>query len=234
MTRIVVAGAAGRMGRMLVEAVARDPEATLVGALERSGNPQLGADVGELAGLGRLGVPVVDRLDDIGEPFDVLVDFTQPEATLEHAAWCRSAGRRMVVGTTGLSADQRAALETVARDVGVVFSPNMSVGVILCFKLIETAARVLGVDFDVEFVEAHLRLKVVAPSNPSDAKGLLKSAIRDPNPVVFLENEILYGKSGDVPALDEFLIPIGKARIARPGRDVTLVSFSIGVTFCPM
>ena len=80
MTRIVVAGAAGRMGRMLVEAVARDPEATLVGALERSGNPQLGADVGELAGLGRLGVPVVDRLDDIGEPFDVLVDFTQPDA----------------------------------------------------------------------------------------------------------------------------------------------------------
>ncbi|ARN82708.1 pyruvate dehydrogenase complex E1 component subunit beta [Methylocystis bryophila] len=74
-------------------------------------------------------------------------------------------------------------------------------------------------------------LKVVAPSNPSDAKGLLKSAIRDPNPVVFLENEILYGKSGDVPALDDFLIPIGKARVARPGRDVTLVSFSIGVTF---
>jgi len=74
-------------------------------------------------------------------------------------------------------------------------------------------------------------LKVVAPSNPADAKGLLKSAIRDPNPVVFLENEILYGKSGDVPALDDFLVPIGKARVARPGRDVTLVSFSIGVTF---
>ncbi len=73
-------------------------------------------------------------------------------------------------------------------------------------------------------------LKVVAPSNPADAKGLLKSAIRDPNPVVFLENEILYGKSGDVPALDDFLVPIGKARIARPGRDVTVVSFSIGVT----
>jgi len=74
-------------------------------------------------------------------------------------------------------------------------------------------------------------LKVVSPSNPADAKGLLKSAIRDPNPVVFLENEILYGKSGDVPALDDFLVPIGKARIARPGRDVTLVSFSIGVTY---
>jgi len=74
-------------------------------------------------------------------------------------------------------------------------------------------------------------LKVVAPSNAADAKGLLKSAIRDPNPVVFLENEILYGKTGDVPALDDFLVPIGKARIARPGRDVTLVSFSIGVTY---
>jgi pyruvate dehydrogenase E1 component beta subunit len=74
-------------------------------------------------------------------------------------------------------------------------------------------------------------LKVVAPSNPADAKGLLKSAIRDPNPVVVLENEILYGKSGDVPALDDFLVPIGKARIARPGRDVTLVAFSIGVTY---
>ena len=194
MTRIVVAGAAGRMGRMLVEAVVRDPEAALVGALERSGSPQAGADAGELAGLGRLGVPVVGSLEDIGEPFDVLVDFTQPEATLEHAAWCRSAGRRMVVGTTGLSPEQRVALETVAREVGVVFSPNMSVGVNLCFKLIETAARVLGEDFDVEIVEAHHRHKVDAPSGTALHMGEVVAAALGRN----LKACAVYGREGRV------------------------------------
>ena len=149
MTRVVVAGAAGRMGKTLVEAVARDPAASLAGALERQGSALVGADAGELAGVGRLGVAVVDTLDALGDGFDVLIDFTQPEATLDHLAWCRARGRRMVIGTTGLSPAQRASVEEEAREVAVVFSPNMSVGVNLCFRLLETAARVLGDEFDV-------------------------------------------------------------------------------------
>ncbi len=192
MTRIVVAGAAGRMGRTLVEAVARDPAATLTGALERAGSPQLGADAGELAGVGRLAVPVVDTLDALSDPFDVLVDFTQPEATLEHAGWCAAAGRRMVIGTTGLSPGQRASLEDAARAVAMVFSPNMSVGVNLCFKLIETAARVLGEDVDVEILEAHHRHKADAPSGTALRMGEVVAAAlgRD------LRDCAVYGREG--------------------------------------
>ncbi|MCU0937430.1 MAG: 4-hydroxy-tetrahydrodipicolinate reductase [Gammaproteobacteria bacterium] len=192
MTRIVVAGAAGRMGRTLVEAVARDPGASLAGALERAGSPHLGADAGELAGVGRLGVPLVDALAALADPFDVLVDFTQPEATLEHAGWCAAAGRRMVIGTTGLSPGQRASLEDAARQVAVVFSPNMSVGVNLCFKLIETAARVLGEDVDVEILEAHHRHKVDAPSGTALRMGEVVAAAlgRD------LRECAVYGREG--------------------------------------
>jgi 4-hydroxy-tetrahydrodipicolinate reductase len=180
------------MGRTLVEAVARDPAASLVGALERAGSPQLGADAGELAGVGRLGVPLVDALDALADPFDVLVDFTQPEATLEHAGWCAAAGRRMVIGTTGLSPGQRASLEDAARAVAVVFSPNMSVGVNLCFKLIETAARVLGEDVDVEILEAHHRHKVDAPSGTALRMGEVVAAAlgRD------LRECAVYGREG--------------------------------------
>ena len=192
MTRVVVAGAAGRMGKTLVEAVARDPAASLAGALERQGSALVGADAGELAGVGRLGVAVVDTLDALGDGFDVLIDFTQPEATLDHLAWCRARGRRMVIGTTGLSPAQRASVEEEAREVAVVFSPNMSVGVNLCFRLLETAARVLGDEFDVEVLEAHHRHKVDAPSGTALRMGEVVAAAlgRD------LRECAVYGREG--------------------------------------
>jgi 4-hydroxy-tetrahydrodipicolinate reductase len=122
-----------------------------------------------VAGGEAVGVPVTGKIDDPAEQeihrgFDVLIDFTSPHATLEHLAFCRRAGRRMVIGTTGLTEEDRAAVVEASADCAIVMAPNMSVGVNLCFKLLEIAARALGDDYDVEIVEAHHRHKVDAPS----------------------------------------------------------------------
>jgi 4-hydroxy-tetrahydrodipicolinate reductase len=164
MSRIAIVGAAGRMGRTLVQAVHETAGVTLTVAVERPGSTSVGADAGELAGVGRLGVAVEDDLAAAVERFDTLIDFTTPSATLAHLALCRARGRRMVIGTTGLDAAGRAAIAAAGSAVGIVFAPNMSVGVNLCFKLLEVAARVMGEDADIEIVEAHHRHKVDAPS----------------------------------------------------------------------
>ncbi len=163
-TRVAIAGAGGRMGRTLIEACDKSGNLQLAVALERSGSPFLGADAGELAGAGRAGVVVGDDLAAQTERFDVLIDFTRPEATLDHVEICRRAGRRMVIGTTGFSVAQRETIAAAARDIAIVLAPNMSVGVNLCLKLIDLAARVLGDEVDIEIVEAHHRHKVDAPS----------------------------------------------------------------------
>lgn len=164
MIRIAVAGAGGRMGRTLIQAV-QDADGMMLGAAtEQPGNSLLGADAGELAGVGRLGVNLVSTLSEVVDAFDVLIDFTRPEATLSHLEQCRAAGRRMVIGTTGFTPEQKAAIGKAALDIPLVFAPNMSVGVNLCFKLLDIAARVLGDGVDIEVIEAHHRHKVDAPS----------------------------------------------------------------------
>ncbi len=163
-TRIAVVGASGRMGRALIEAAVETSGCRLVAAIEAPGKPCIGLDAGELAGIGRLDVPVTDDLAArIGE-IDVVVDFSRPEATLANLAICAEAGCRLVIGTTGFTAEQRAAIEAAAEGLPVVLAPNMSVGVNLCFRLLELAARVLGDEVDIEIVEAHHRHKVDAPS----------------------------------------------------------------------
>lgn len=164
MVRIAIAGVAGRMGRQLVEACAQAADVTLGAAIERPGSSFLGADAGELAGIGRNGVVVTDDAGACLDAFDVLIDFTRPEPTLAHLALCRTAGRRIVIGTTGFSAAQKADIQAAAADIGIVFAPNFSVGVNLCFRLLDLAARVLGDDVDIEVLEAHHRHKVDAPS----------------------------------------------------------------------
>jgi 4-hydroxy-tetrahydrodipicolinate reductase len=168
--RIAIAGAAGRMGHALIEACLATQGLTLTAALEAAGNPAIGRDAGELAGQGACGVQVADSLDRCAV-FDVLVDFTRPEPTLAHLAWCRTHARRMVIGTTGFDAAGKAAIESAARDIGIVFAPNMSVGVNLCLSLLETAAHVLGEEADIEIIEAHHRHKVDAPSGTALAMG---------------------------------------------------------------
>ncbi len=164
MNRIAIHGAGGRMGRALIEAVRDADGAELAAALDRPDSPLVGVDAGEMAGLGRLGIAVGGDLDALGNGFDVLIDFTAPQATLAALAHCRAHGRGIVVGTTGLDAAQKQAIADAAETIPVVFAPNMSIGVNLTFKLAELAARVLGDSVDIEIVEAHHRHKVDAPS----------------------------------------------------------------------
>lgn len=162
--RIGIAGASGRMGRALVEACAREEGLVLGAALDRADSPALGRDAGELAGIGAAGVAVgADIAATLGAS-DVLIDFTAPAATMAHLAACRAAGTRLVIGTTGFTPEQRAEIAAAAADIAIVMAPNMSVGVNLCFKLLDLAARVLGDSADVEIIEAHHRHKVDAPS----------------------------------------------------------------------
>lgn len=163
MVKIAVVGVAGRMGKALVQAVFQDADATLVAATGRPGSSLTGNDAGELAGVGRLDVPLVDDLAAAPE-FDVLIDFTTPDSTMAHLQFCQTHGKGIVIGTTGLSDAQKQELHIAAKSIPVIFAPNMSVGVNLVFKLLETAARVMGDECDIEIVEAHHRNKVDAPS----------------------------------------------------------------------
>jgi 4-hydroxy-tetrahydrodipicolinate reductase len=162
MTNVAIMGAAGRMGRTLIEACTKTEGVRLTAAVERPGAAIAGTDAGEMCGLGRIGVPVHDKLDGLN--FDVLIDFTRPEATLKHLEFCRRERRAIVIGTTGFDDAGKAKIAEAAREIGIVFAPNMSVGVNLCFKLLELAARVLGDSTDIEIVEAHHRYKADAPS----------------------------------------------------------------------
>ena len=172
---VAIAGAAGRMGRSLVDLGRQTPGLRLVAAFEAGDCALLGQDVGQIAGVGTLGIPLASDADLSATDFDVLIDFTTVGATLDHLAACVEAGRRIVIGTTGFGA-RRAAIEAAATQIGIVFAPNMSVGVNLCFKLLALAARVLGDDFDVEIIEAHHRHKVDAPSGTAVRMGEILAA----------------------------------------------------------
>jgi len=164
MTKIAITGAAGRMGRTLIEACQQTAGMQVTAAIEHAGSSLLGADAGELAGIGKLGVQVVDGLDKVVNDFDVLIDFTRPEVTLDNLKTCAKAGKCIVIGTTGFTDEQKKLIDQAATQTGVVFAPNMSVGVNLCFKLLDLAARVMGGEVDIEIIEAHHRHKVDAPS----------------------------------------------------------------------
>lgn len=162
MTPIVVCGAAGRMGRLLVQLVLEEPSATLAAAVEAPGHPAVGRDAGEVAGLAPAGVAITDRYAPSAD--SVTLDFTSPAATLEHLAIAADAGAAIVVGTTGLSPDERARAAALAAKTRAVIAPNMSVGVAVLERLIESAVRALGPSFDVEIAEIHHRLKKDSPS----------------------------------------------------------------------
>ena len=192
MTRLAVTGAAGRMGRALIETIAHTDGVTLGAALARPEISLLGADAGEVAGVGRLGVPISASLSDAMNGFDTLIDFSVPQATLAAVTLCRERGKRLVIGTTGFDESGRSSIRAAARDIAIVMAPNMSIGVNLCFKLIEVAARTLGDEVDVEVIEAHHRQKVDAPSGTAVRMGeILAGALgRD------LAGCAVYGRQG--------------------------------------
>src|SRR5438309_583888 len=164
MVKVIVTGAGGRMGTRLVSLIKETPNLQLVGAVERKGHPAVGADAGETAGCGRLGVAVTDNLAALADRAQVLVEFTSPDATLMHLAIMAASRKAMVIGTTGFSAEQLAGLRELAKGIPCVFAPNMSVGVNVLLKMLPQIARTLGEDYDIEVLEAHHRLKKDAPS----------------------------------------------------------------------
>ena len=161
--RVAVAGASGRMGRMLIEAVQQAGDLVLSGALDVAGSPALGHDA--MAFLGQAsGVAITDDLHAGLRGAQVLIDFTRPEGTLAHLAACRELGVKLVIGTTGFSDAQKAEIAAAASDVAIVMAPNMSVGVNVTLKLLAMAAKALATGYDIEIIEAHHRHKVDAPS----------------------------------------------------------------------
>ncbi len=183
-TKVVIAGCGGRMGKVLLECVAQADDLQLHAALEHAGSPLLGNAVAA-------GVKITADLEAL-QGADVLIDFTRPEGTMNHLAACRKHKVNMVVGTTGLDAQQKAKLGAGAQDIGIMLAPNMSVGVNLIFKLLETAARVLDKGYDIEIIEAHHRHKVDAPSGTALGLGevVARTLGRD------LSKVAVYGREG--------------------------------------
>ena len=224
MLRIAIAGACGRMGKTLVEAVHQHPELVLGAATTLPGDPLLGQDIGPLCGLPAQQVLLSDSLEAELGRFDVLIDFTTPAATMAHAALCAQHGKLLVVGTTGLDAAQKSGLATAAGNTGVVFAPNMSVGVNLCFKLLELAARVIGEDCDIEIVEAHHRHKKDAPSGTALGMGevVAKALGRD------LASCAVYGREGQTGERDRKTIGFATIRAGDIVGDHTVIFASEG------
>ncbi len=196
MQRIAVMGAAGRMGKTLIEAVQQADGVSLTAAIDRADSSLIGADAGELAALGKIGVTLSGSLSEVLDRFDVLIDFTHPSVTLSNLEICRQAGKAMVIGTTGFSAEEKQLLVEAGRQIPIVFAANFSVGVNLCLKLLDTAARVLGDEVDIEIIEAHHRHKVDAPSGTALRMGeVVANALgRD------LQKVAVYGREGQTGA----------------------------------
>jgi 4-hydroxy-tetrahydrodipicolinate reductase len=188
---VAIAGSTGRMGRALLEAVFQSPDLRLHAALERPDNLLLGKDAGELLGA-PCGVRIAADVDAALAGAHVLIDFTRPEGTMAHLAACERHGVKMVIGTTGLSAEQKAAIAAASARLAIMQAPNMSVGVTLVLQLLETAARVLKEGYDIEIIEAHHRHKVDAPSGTALRMGEVIAAAlgRDLNQVA------VYGREG--------------------------------------
>jgi 4-hydroxy-tetrahydrodipicolinate reductase len=161
--RIAIAGASGRMGQMLIDAVNASDDCLLTGALDMAGSPAIGQDAGAFSGRAS-GVLIASDLRQGLTTSGVLIDFTRPEGTMAHLAMCRELGVKMVIGTTGFSDAQKADIAAAAKDIAIMMAPNMSVGVNVTLKLLEMAAKALATGYDIEIIEAHHRHKVDAPS----------------------------------------------------------------------
>ncbi|HHW76254.1 MAG TPA: 4-hydroxy-tetrahydrodipicolinate reductase [Xanthomonadaceae bacterium] len=224
MIRVAIAGAAGRMGRSLLDACKSSERVRCTAASEHTNSSFIGADAGELAGIGRLDVPITADLTPLSDRFDVLIDFTRPAATLAHLTLCQAAGKAMVIGTTGLSVEQKAEISRAAERIPIVFAPNMSVGVNLCFKLLELAARVLGESADVEIVEMHHRYKVDAPSGTALAMGqvIAKTLGRD------LDQCAVYGRQGVTGERDRATIGFATVRAGDVVGEHTVLFADVG------
>lgn len=223
-TRIAVSGAAGRMGKCLIEAVSLASGVELTVAIERADSSLMGADAGELAAIGKNGVNLVSDIRQLVRDVDVLIDFTSPQATLVNAEICADAGIAMVVGTTGFSPDQKIQFVNTTRELPVCMASNFSTGVNLCFSLLNVAAKVLGDDVDIEIFEAHHKHKVDAPSGTALRMGEVVAQVlgRD------LEKVAVFGREGQTGARDRATIGFTAQRGGDVVGDHTVSFFAEG------
>lgn len=208
MMRVALVGVSGRMGLSLIKAAALSDQVELTVAVSRAESLAVGKDAGELAGISTLGLPVGSDLAAVSDQFDVLIDFTRPETSMEYIEICRQAGKKIVIGTTGYSDRQKAIIAEAAKEVPVVLAPNMSVGVNLSLKLLEMATKVMGDYTDIEIIEAHHRHKIDAPSGTALRMGEVVAATlgRD------LKECAIYGREGDTGARDRKTIGFSTIR----------------------
>ena len=196
MVKIVVTGAAGRMGKSIINVIRETVGTELVGAVERSGHADIGKDAGEVAGSGKLGIKLTDNFEKAVKKADCIIDFTFPEATMYHLDIALKNNIAVVIGTTGFSHHQRERLKEVGSQLQIVAAPNMSVGVNLLLKVVSDMAKILGKDYDVEIIEAHHRLKKDAPSGTAMrlAEVLAYSLNRDLDKVAVYERHGILGE----------------------------------------
>ena len=208
MVRIAVTGAAGRMGKTLIEALANNAQTQLTAAFEHPESSLIGVDAGELAGIGKNGIKVSADLPQQLDKFDVLIDFSVPLATLANAESCARADKGMVIGTTGFDEQQKQQLQQAIEPIAVVMASNYSVGVNLCFKLTELAAKVLGDTADIEIIEAHHRHKVDAPSGTALRLGEVVAEATSRS----LADVAVYGREGQTGARAQSTIGFATVR----------------------
>lgn len=208
MTRIAIVGPSGRMGQCLTKASVQNAKTELTVAVARPGSAAIGSDAGELAGLGAVSVVTGDDLATMTDQFDVLIDFTRPDASMDYLRICREAGKKIVIGTTGYSDAQKREIDEIASQVPVVFAPNMSVGVNLSLKLLAITAKTMGEYCDIEVIEAHHRHKVDAPSGTALRMGevIADSLGRD------LQECAIYGREGETGERDQQTIGFSTIR----------------------
>ncbi|MBN4063654.1 4-hydroxy-tetrahydrodipicolinate reductase [Cardiobacterium sp. AH-315-I02] len=192
MLKLAISGAAGRMGRNLIQACYETSRCQLGAAIEHESSPFLNQDAGQVAGVGVLNKMLGSQLAAVTDDFHTLIDFTRPDVTLKNLATCVANGKNIIIGTTGFNEDEKQKIEQAAESIGIVFAPNMSVGVNLCFKLLDIAARVLDDDVDIEVIEAHHRHKVDAPSGTALRMGEVIANALGRN----LDECAVYGRQG--------------------------------------
>lgn len=225
MIKVAVTGAGGRMGRTHIEAITENEKTELAAAIERPGSTFVGIDAGALAGVGDNGVTVVDDVAAVVNDFDVLIDFTTIETTLHNIEVCRQAGKQIIIGTTGFNNEEKNIIEEASKDIAIVFAPNMSVGVNLCLKLLDTAARVLANDdMDIEIIEAHHRHKVDAPSGTALRMGEVIADALDRD----LKECAVYGREGQTGERDRNTIGFATVRAGDVVGDHTVMFAGIG------
>lgn len=226
MMRVAIAGAAGRMGKTLIEAVSlsgADIQISVGTVLAE--DPALGVDLGLLAGISALGIASVADLESQRDAFDVLIDFTSRPATLAHLEFCRRHAKAMVIGTTGFSAEEKQLISSAAQEIPVVFAPNMSVGVNVCLKLLDMAARALANDdMDIEIVETHHRFKRDAPSGTALRMGEVVADALGRN----LQEVAVYGREGMSEERDRDTIGFATVRAGDVVGDHTVIFAGLG------